>query len=95
MKQVPTTWDETVFIDGYPGKYVVMARRNGDKWYLAAVNATGEPLKLNLDLPMFKGREVQLYSGGNNPSVAPVKVKAKGLYKVTIPSQDGMVMVTK
>lgn len=27
MKQVPTTWDETRFIDGYPGKYVVLARR--------------------------------------------------------------------
>ena len=94
MKQVPTTWDETVFIDGYPGKYVVMARRNADKWYLAAVNATGEPLKLSLDLPMFKGKEVQLYSGGNNPTVAPVKVKTKGFYKVTIPSEDGIVMVT-
>ncbi len=30
MKAVPTTWDETRFIDGYPGKYVVLARRHGD-----------------------------------------------------------------
>ena len=29
MKKVPTTWDETVYIDGYPGKYIVLARRNG------------------------------------------------------------------
>ena len=29
MKTVPTTWDETRFIDGYPGKYVVLARRHG------------------------------------------------------------------
>ena len=61
--------------------------------YLAAVNATGEPLKLSLDIPMFKGKEVLLYSGGNNPTVAPVKVKTKGFYKVTIPTQDGIVMV--
>ena len=39
MKEVPTTWDEVRFIDGYPGKYVVLARRKGDKWYVAGVNA--------------------------------------------------------
>ena len=39
MKEVPTTWDEVRFIDGYPGKYVILARRHGDKWYIAGVNA--------------------------------------------------------
>lgn len=28
MKKVPTTWDEVKFIDGYPGKYIVMARKH-------------------------------------------------------------------
>ena len=45
MKQVPTTWDETRFIDGYPGKYAVVARRHGKQWYVAAVNGTKEVLK--------------------------------------------------
>ena len=45
MKQVPVTWDETRFIEGYPGKYIVLARRHGDTWYVAAVNAGSEPLK--------------------------------------------------
>lgn len=61
MKRVPTTWDETRFVDGYPGKYVVLARRQGDTWYLAAVNAGKEPLKLKLDLEMFAGKTVALY----------------------------------
>ena len=39
MKTVPTTWDDICFIDGYPGKYVVLARKSGDKWYIAGVNA--------------------------------------------------------
>ena len=34
MKKVPTTWDEVKFIDGYPGKYVILARRSGDKWFV-------------------------------------------------------------
>lgn len=61
MKEVPTTWDEVRFIDGYPGKYVILARRHGDKWYIAGVNAQKETLKLKVNLPMFSnGEKVRL-----------------------------------
>lgn len=53
MKSVPTTWDETRFIDGYPGKYCVLARRHANKWYVVGINATAEPLKLDLDLSIL------------------------------------------
>ena len=54
MKNVPTTWDETHFIDGYPGKFVVMARRKGERWFVAGINAGPEPYKLTADkLPMI------------------------------------------
>lgn len=43
------------------GKYVVLARRHGDTWYLAAVNAGKEIVKLKLDLEMFAGKTVSLY----------------------------------
>ena len=43
MKRVPTTWDETRFIDGYPGKYVVLARRQGDTVALYKDDKKGEP----------------------------------------------------
>ena len=63
MKEVPTTWDEVRFIDGYPGKYVILARRHGDKWYIAGVNAQKETLKLKVNLPMFSnGEKVKLFS---------------------------------
>ena len=48
MKDVPTLWDETRFIDGYPGKYVIIARRSGDKWYIAGVTSDKTPLKEKL-----------------------------------------------
>lgn len=61
MKEVPTTWDEVRFIDGYPGKYVILARRHGDKWYIAGVNAQKETLQLKVNLPMFSnGEKVRL-----------------------------------
>jgi len=37
LKQVPTSWDETRFLSGDIGQYVVMARRKGDTWYLGAM----------------------------------------------------------
>lgn len=62
MKEVPTTWDEVRFIDGYPGKYVILARRHGDKWYIAGVNAQKETLQLKVNLPMFSnGEKVRLF----------------------------------
>lgn len=60
MKAVPTTWDETLYIDGYPGRYAVIARRHKNTWYVAGVNASNEALKLKLDLPMFAGKTVKL-----------------------------------
>lgn len=96
MKKVPTTWDETLYIDGYPGKYVVIARRHADKWYIAGVNALGEPLKLTLDLPMLqKGDEALLYSEkkGKTLTATPLKIKNPSKVQVTMDPADGFVIV--
>lgn len=94
MKEVPTEWDETRFVDGYPGKYVVLARRHGDNWYLAAVNATGDPLKLKLDLPMFAGKTVSSYSDDKHmqPQVRQQNVKSDGKFQLTVQPQGGFVL---
>ncbi len=69
MKDVPTTWDDVKLIDGYPGRYVVLARRHGDKWYIAGVNALKEPLKLKLDLSSLglKGDKGTIYAPSSKP----------------------------
>ena len=53
LKELPTTWDETRFIDGYPGKYVVLARRHENNWYIAGLNAEKNVKELTLELPML------------------------------------------
>lgn len=91
LRNVPTTWDETRFIEGYPGKYVVLARRNGDKWYLAAINAMQEELKLNLDISFMTSTDVSLYDD-KKEEVQSVKVK-NGTYKCTIAPNGGLVLI--
>ena len=94
MKQVPTTWDDVKLIDGYPGKYIVLARRHGEQWYVAAINATKEPLKLDLQLPMLADKEVNFYSDAKDlePQMKTQVVK-KGRAKITLQPNGGAVWV--
>ncbi|WP_300701737.1 glycoside hydrolase family 97 protein [Bacteroides sp.] len=95
MKQVPTTWDETRFIDGYPGKYVVLARRHADRWYITAVNGSKETLKLKLSLPMLAGKTVSFYSDDKQlqPQMKSQKIKADGSFQLMIQPQGGAILV--
>ena len=96
MKEVPTTWDEVKFIDGYPGKYCIMARRHGDKWFVAGICADKQPLKKTITLPMFaKGTELQVYSDDAqlNGSVQTVKQNKKQQITVTIPTNGAVVIM--
>ncbi len=97
MKDVPTTWDDIKFIDGYPGKYVIMARRHGDNWYVVGVNAEKETLKVKVQLPMFEqGAELQVYSDDEQlqGSVKTKKMNKKQEMELVIPCNGGIV-VTK
>ncbi len=95
MKRMPTTWDETRFIDGYPGRYVVLARRHDETWYVAAVNATTDLLKLKLKLPMLAGKQVSFYNDDKQgePQLRTEQIKSDGILQVTILPQGGAVWV--
>ena len=96
MKQVPTTWDEIQFIDGYPGKYVVLARRHAGKWYIAGINAEKTPVKLKLNLSMLPaGETVQLYvdDAKLQGKKSIVKLNKKRELQITMPCNGGFVIV--
>ncbi|MDA3928546.1 MAG: glycoside hydrolase family 97 catalytic domain-containing protein [Prolixibacteraceae bacterium] len=96
MKEVPSTWDEVKYIDGYPGKYVVFARRKGDKWYIAGINAQKETLNLKIKLTMIPaGVEFKLYSDDAqlNGTVKTFKMNNKQEIEFSIPCNGGVVIV--
>lgn len=94
MKKVPTLWDETIFIDGYPGKYSVIARRHQNQWFVAGINAEKTVKKLKIKLPMFAGKTVKLINDDaqGNSSEKEVKVNEKGEFKVEIQPNGGFVL---
>lgn len=91
MKEVPTTWHDMQYVDGYPGKYLIMARQDmKGNWYLAGVNAQKEPLKVKLNLDKWsKGEELRLYL---NNEIKTFKVNKKQVIEVTIPTDGGVLI---
>ena len=100
LRELPTTWDEVRFIDGYPTRFVVLARRHGDTWYVAGLNGTDQPMTLTLDLPMFAGQTVKYYTdrplakGATfcDSELTTLKVDKKGKAKVTIQPLGGIIL---
>jgi len=96
LRDVPTEWDEVQFIDGYPGKYCILARRHGDTWYVAGNNATGKNLELVLNLPMLDDKkEAAVYTDNiknGNPIIKHQKIKPSK-FKVAMPNNGGFVIV--
>ena len=101
LKSVPITWDETRFVDGYPGKYAVVARRHGVHWYVAGLNGTDEVKKLTLSLPMLAGKTVTYYYETPNKDkkalwpvshVKTAKVDKKGCLKVEMQPKGGIIV---
>ena len=97
LKTLPTTWEETRYIDGYPGRYTVLARKatNG-QWYVAGLSAEKQPLALTLNLPMFAaGQTLQYYVDDKKtgePSLTTLKIDKKGKAKVVLQPNGGLIL---
>lgn len=97
MKKVPTVWDETRFIDGYPGKYCVVARRYGNQWYIAATNATKQPMKLNLSLTWLTNQQVSIIhdNEARTTGLSQGAVNKKGILTIEMQPMGGAMIYTK
>lgn len=101
LKKIPTTWDETVFLEGYPTHYIIEMRKSGDDWYVAGLNGTDKPVVTTLSLPQFAGQEVSLYADNVKKAgetvassfLKKVKVGKNGKVKVTLQPMGGLLIV--
>nr|WP_250347781.1 glycoside hydrolase family 97 protein [Flavobacterium anhuiense] len=95
MKEVPTVWDEVRFLDGYPGRYVLLARRKGVKWYIAGINAENKLLKIKVKLEMLNsGATVNYYADDDqlNGKVSSLKMSKSKEVEIKIPKNGGIVI---
>ena len=98
LRNLPTTWDETKFIDGYPGKFVILARRHEKTWYIVGLNAENDKHDLQIKLPMVKGESTVDYYTDNNDGYSElksVKLDNNSQVKISMKHNGGFIIVAK
>ncbi|HSK12093.1 MAG TPA: glycoside hydrolase family 97 catalytic domain-containing protein [Phnomibacter sp.] len=94
LRHLPGTWDEVKFINGYPGQYVVIARRSGQRWYIAGIHAGARPKTLHLDLSGFSYKHATLLTDGEMPlSFSKSILSAAREQTITLQPNGGFVLV--
>lgn len=94
LKNIPCVWDETRFVDGYPGKFVVIARRSGEKWYVVATHAGKERREVQIPLPGLKGKSLRMLHDqpDGKAGFKTVKVGNDGFIRCTLEVGGGVVL---
>ena len=96
LSGLPSAWDDTRLLAGYPGESAVIARRSGDTWYIAGINGTESEITLEPDFSKI-GKNVVLSTlitdNGDKPGLGfniQNNVKAG---KLTLPARGGFVAI--
>ena len=92
LSDLPSVWDETRLVSGYPGESVVMARRYGTTWYVAGINGTDGQLTLKTPLGFIPQGDATLYLDGEPWTVQQTKTLPQ---TVTCKPRGGFVMVVR
>ncbi|GAA0562600.1 glycoside hydrolase family 97 protein [Chitinophaga japonensis] len=96
LRKLPDNWDDVRFIEGYPGKYAVIARRSGDRWYVAGINGDKNDRTIDLDMASFKKSKATLFADGTGGELFSTTVLDTTRQKrsdLTLPAGGGFVMV--
>lgn len=76
LREVPASWDETRFVAGETGKYIVLARRKGRHWYLGAMNdETTRSVAVRLDFLGPRGADARLWTDGGAPDAVQTEAR--------------------
>ncbi|MEO8534549.1 MAG: glycoside hydrolase family 97 protein [Flavobacterium sp.] len=104
IAKTPTTFDETVALDGEVGKFVAMARRKNSTWYLGAIT-NWDSRDITIDFSFLeKGKkfEAEIFSDGLNADKAAVDYKREIItvdsstkLKYRLASGGGLAMIIK
>jgi hypothetical protein len=104
LRELPTTWEETQYLYGYPTKDVVIARKSTKgEWIVAGLNGETSAKTITLSLPMFAGKTVCYYTDRPakkgetfpTPELRELKVDKTGKVKVTIQGMGGVILKLK
>lgn len=91
LKDIPTNWDDSKFIDGYPGKYIVMARKKDNVWHIVGINGENKAKEIELDLS-FVTNESGYVILENEKGFQQLPISKNTKLKVTMKPNGGFVV---
>lgn len=95
LKALPSAWEDVKFIDGFPGKYVVIARKSGKNWYVAGINGENTDREINIDLSFFKKKVATQISEGDGEQLLSIKafaLPANGILPLKMKAGGGFII---
>ncbi|KIA91019.1 alpha-glucosidase [Pedobacter kyungheensis] len=95
LQTFPASWQDTRLVDGYPGKFVVMARKAGSKWYIAGINGENSDKIIYIDFPKFNAKAAEIITDAEDgtdfitgsidlKSPPPIKMKPYGGFVIVV-----------
>ncbi len=92
LKDIPTNWDEAKFIDGYPGKFMVMARKKDNTWHIVGINGENSPKEIEIDLSFVSGKNgIVITEDDNGFKLENVTISGNTKLRVKMKSFGGFV----
>lgn len=95
LRNLPSRWEDIKFLEGYPGKYAVLARKGQGRWYVAGIN--GEETIKNVTLRLSglgSSGSGTLITDGETPREFSTKNVDGGPVELAIKPHGGFVFVT-
>ncbi len=99
LRKLPNHWDDVKYLDAYPGKLYVVARKAGHKWYVAGINGENITKELKLDLGFLRNKKGQLILCGDAGSdelsfdIRNISIPASGKVTISLKANDGFAAV--
>ena len=87
LSEMPSHWDDTLLLYGYPGQNAVIARKSGDKWYIAGINGLDSPSDLTFSLERLnlKAKSSVLFCDGDEDRDIKITALPEGKAEITVP----------
>jgi hypothetical protein len=100
LQQVPVVWDETHYLAGEPGSFVIVARRNGSDWYIAGINGKAQQQEITIDMSFLRDKSYSMLlieDGDNSRSFKATnrKISSADKLNLTLQPKGGFVAQLK
>lgn len=92
LRELPASWDDVKLIHGYPGQYAVIARKHGNKWYIAGINRQDKERVVKINLSALGKEPAVLIKGEGEGYFSRSELSPAGTVELKLKPRGGFVI---